>query len=55
MSLLERRFRDFQIVIITIFVVVSSVGIKRVDYKINGRKKYLMYSACQRNEKILID
>ena len=28
---LERRFRDIQIVIITNFVVVSSVGIKRVD------------------------
>ena len=27
---LERRFRDIQIVIITNFVVVSSVGIKRV-------------------------
>ena len=27
---IERRFRDIQIVIITNFVVVSSVGIKRV-------------------------
>ena len=31
LSSLERRFRDIQIVIITNFVVVSSVGIKRVD------------------------
>ena len=31
LSPLERRFRDIQIVIITNFVVVSSVGIKRVD------------------------
>ena len=29
----ERRFRDIQLVIITNFVVVSSVGIKRVDCK----------------------
>ena len=28
--LFKRRFRDSQIVIITTFVVVSSVGIKRV-------------------------
>ena len=32
LSPLERRFRDFQIVIITNFIVVSSLGIKRVDY-----------------------
>ena len=31
LSSLERRFRDILIVIITNFVVVSSVGIKRVD------------------------
>ena len=29
----ELRFRDVQLVIITNFVVVSSVGIKRVDCK----------------------
>ena len=28
---IERRFRDIQIVITTNFVVVSSIGIKRVD------------------------
>ena len=28
----ERRFRDIQIVIITNFIVISSVGIKSIDY-----------------------
>ena len=31
---LKRRLRDIQIVIIKIFFVVSSVGIKRVDYNL---------------------
>ena len=31
LSPLERRVRDIQIVIVTNFVVLSSVGIKRVD------------------------
>ena len=31
LSLLERRFRNIQIVIKTNFVVVASVGIKRMD------------------------
>ena len=31
LSALERMFRESQIIIITNFVVVSSVGIKRVD------------------------
>ena len=35
LSPIERRFRDIQIVIITNFVIVSSVGIKRVDCSIS--------------------
>ena len=31
LSPLEQRFHDIQIVIITNFVIVSNVGIKRVD------------------------
>ena len=38
LSLLKRRFRDIQIVIVTNFVVVSSVGIKTVDCKKNKQK-----------------
>ena len=49
MSPLDRRFRDIQIVIITNFVVVSSVGIKRVDYKLFDsyiyRRFYIFYES----------
>ena len=37
-----RRVRDIQIVIVTNFVVVSSVGIKRVDCIILMRFKYVL-------------
>ena len=36
LSPLERRFRDIQIVIITTFVVVSDVSIKRVECNKNS-------------------